>query len=86
MPLDKTPWTDDTLMPWGAHESKRLGDVPPSYLLWLFERPWIKDWPGLYSYLKENEDALLQEKAEQDAAHPDDFESYGDYEDYMRQR
>jgi len=29
--------TDESPMPWGMHEGKPLGEVPPDYLLWLYE-------------------------------------------------
>lgn len=78
MPLDRTPWTDDTVMEWGPHKGARLGDVPPDYLLWLYEQPWIKDWPGLYAYLKENEATIVEQRKDRDAQ-LGDIDSYDDY-------
>jgi hypothetical protein len=75
MPIDKQPWTDETVMPWGKHKGTQLCEVPGSYLAWLIEQPWIKDWPGLYSYLKSIEDDLIAERA-------DDDESAGGYTSY----
>lgn len=69
-------------MPWGVHKGKKLVDVPPSYLLWLFEQPWIKDWKGLYAYLKKNEDLLLAEKNEDRQDDDDDPRSWDDYKNY----
>lgn len=83
MPIDRTPWTDESVFPWGRHEGVPLQDVPPAYLLWLFEQPWIKDWPGLYAYLKSNEDLLLEEK-NKGGEDPDEPEGYASFEDYRR--
>lgn len=79
MPLDKTPWTDDTVLPWGKHQGVKLSEVPPTYLLWLYEQPWIREWPGLYSYLKRHEDVFIQERNEsEEGGH------YTSYEDFQR--
>ena len=72
------PWTDNTKMPWGKHKGEFLKLIPPSYLLLLYEQPWIKDWPGLHAYLKKNEDLLLAEKNE---ARPDDEDDPRSFED-----
>jgi hypothetical protein len=45
------PWTDETIMPWGKYRDTRLADVPPEYLLWLGQRSWINEWPGLRAWL-----------------------------------
>lgn len=40
--------TDKDLMPFGKHKGKKIADVPPSYLLWLYdqdlEEGGIKDY------------------------------------------
>ena len=59
-------WTDKALMPFGKYRGKNLADIPPSYLLWLYEQPWIKEHHQLYAYLKKNEDLLIEERCEQD--------------------
>lgn len=80
MPLDRTPWTDDTIMPWGPHRGTRLGDVPPEYLLELWETSWIRDgsWPGLLAYLRENEDTLEEQRRDRDRM-LGEIDSYDDY-------
>jgi len=74
-------FTDDTLMPWGKHQGVKMSDVPASYLLWLYEQPWIKDWKELHAYLRANEDLLLAEKRD-DAGGEEGFTSFQDYKDY----
>ena len=78
------PWTDSTVMPWGKHKGQKLLDLPAAYLLWLYEQTWIKDWPGLYLYLKAHEDQLMKEKVDsEDQKYDDDgFHSYDDYRNY----
>jgi hypothetical protein len=82
--MPPTPWTDATVMPWGEHKGKRLGELPASYLLWLFEQTWIRDWPGLHLYLKAHESQLMAEKKEDGGLDGDEegFRSYDDYKNY----
>lgn len=67
-------------MPWGAHKGIPLGDVDPSYLLWLFRQAWIRDWPDMHVYLVANQDALMMEDTEADQPEGE----FTSYEDYMR--
>ena len=84
MPVDKTPWTDETIMPWGDHRGLLLKDVPASYKAWLLEqRHWLPDWPGLDSYLQRHKDEILKE-AEGTFSETGEKEGYDDYEDYRR--
>ncbi len=78
---------DNSLMPWGEHKGKKLGDIPAGYLLWLFGQPWIVEHRELYAYLKENEKCLLEESSEEDRqlGHVDG-EDDDTFEGYMRQR
>lgn len=82
--MPEAPWTDKTLMPWGQHKGKKLGEIPPAYLLWLYEQTWIKDWPGLYAYLKKNEDLLMSERNEEraDGGEEDEMRTFDDYKHY----
>jgi hypothetical protein len=81
--MPEAPWTDTTRIGWGKHKGKQLKEIPASYLLWLFEQAWIKDYPGLHAYLKKNEDLLMQEKSEDTTFTSEDgFESYDDYKNY----
>lgn len=80
MPLDKTPWTNDTVLPWGDHQGKALKDAPVDYLMWLFEQRWIQSWPGLYAYLETRREELIQKRADDPhAPQPTDSTTYEDY-------
>ena len=83
MTLNKTPWTADTVMPWGEHEGTKLDDVPASYLLWLLQQRWLADWPGLYAYIKANEDTLHEQHGGDEDA-KGEVEGYSSYEDYLK--
>ena len=78
----KQPFTDDDLMPWGKHKDIKLSEVPPSYLLWLYEQPWIRDWPQLHGYLKANEKTIMVEKRNDEPDYGNDMRSYEDYRNY----
>lgn len=52
-------YTYETLMPWGEHKGKALVNVPASYLLFLFDQPWLRG--PLKDYIKENFQSLKQE-------------------------
>lgn len=83
MPINKTPWDDDTVMPWGKHEGTVMGEVPPDYLQWLFRQKWISDWPGLHAYLRKNEDAISEQADELNQDRADEREGYESFEDYL---
>lgn len=80
MPLDKTPWTDDTPYPWGEHQGTPMKDMPVQHLVWLLEQRWIKDWPGLYAYLETRREQLIEDnKADPMAPQPSDSTTYDDF-------
>ena len=39
---------DDSLMPWGKHEGKRMEDVPDKYLKWIYWKGQIDAPVKLY--------------------------------------
>lgn len=82
--MPAAPWTDATVIPWGAHKGKKLSEIPASYLLWLFEQTWIRDYQGLYLYLKAHESQLMDEKKENGGLDDDEegFRSFDDYRNY----
>lgn len=41
---------DDSLMSFGVHKGKRLGDVPDSYWRWFLRQDWCDQWPDLVQY------------------------------------
>lgn len=79
MPIDKEPWNDDTIMPWGKHKGVLLRDVPPDYLIWYFGKSWAEDWPGLYAYVKDHEEQLLSEIGEEHREVEGEMETWDDY-------
>ena len=60
-----TKLTDKSALWFGMHKGTALKDVPASYLLWILNT-WKEIPPPLHAYLVENQDALLEEQAEQD--------------------
>ena len=41
---------DDSIMPFGKHKGKRLGEVPDDYWLWFLRQDWCDQWPALVEY------------------------------------
>ena len=57
---------DTYKMPFGDHKGKEIGSVPASYLDWLVGQPWIKKWGRVYTYIKENREAIDKELEEEE--------------------
>ena len=45
-----TKLDDDSDMPFGTHQGKRLGDVPDHYWRWFLAQDWCDQWPDLVAY------------------------------------
>jgi len=85
MRKDSTPWTDETLMPWGEHEGTRLADIPASYLAWFMDQDWARDWPQLHNYCQLNETRIEAEIKENRPDEDEDGE-FTTYQDFLNQR
>jgi len=72
----ESPLTDDDPMPFGKHKDKPMREVPPDYLMYIFEADWISEWPAVYSYIANNVESIEDEAEEAE----DDFNI--DYEDH----
>lgn len=81
MPLNKTPLTDESPMPFGKHKGVAMGKVPGDYLQWLSEQKWIPDWPAVHTYLKANAKEITRE-ADEIRGERADLEGFDSYEDY----
>lgn len=60
--------TDKDLMPFGKYGKQKDGrvgrkmeDVPASYLIWLYDQPWINEWPDVKQYIDDNYHILEKE-------------------------
>lgn len=62
--------TDDSEMPFGKHKGEKLGDVPASYLLWLWDSGAYQPSHRLHSYIKESLSALETECPDYIIKHP----------------
>ena len=51
--------TDEDLMPFGMHKGKKLANVPPEYLLYIYDN--FKIQIDLKKYIKDNMDVLKAE-------------------------
>lgn len=47
---------DDSIMPFGTYEGKRLGDVPADYWRWFLAQDWSDRWGDLVEYARLAED------------------------------
>lgn len=56
---------DNSPMPFGRYEGRRLGYVPAGFLLTIRKYDWLeKDHPALADYIDEHKEALEQELEE----------------------
>lgn len=53
--------TDESVITFGRHKGKKLGDIEASYLLWLLNEMRDDEKIKLFVYLQENEKALQSE-------------------------
>lgn len=54
---------DNSIMPFGAHQGKKMANVPAKALLWHYDnfRSWNADQLEVKKYIEENLDALKSE-------------------------
>lgn len=61
-------FTDESVMPFGKFRGRKLGEIEPSYLLWLLNEMRDDEKVKLFQYLAENEKALLSEVPNDDGS------------------
>lgn len=61
--VDGGTTSDRYVMPFGKHEGEYLGDVPASYLLWLYDQDWSAKYPDVRRYVEAKQDELVKEAA-----------------------
>lgn len=63
--------TDTDIMPFGKHKGLRLEQVPPDYLLWLWDNGvWAQRDHVLHSYIRDSMSALEQDAPDVIVKHP----------------
>jgi len=50
---------DDSLMPFGKYKGEKMANIPPDYLIWLYENSKI--YGEVKEYIKDNFDVLKAE-------------------------
>ena len=51
--------TDNDIMPYGKYKGKKMANVPPDYLIWLYDNDKCCD--EVYDYICDNLEMLKQE-------------------------
>jgi len=51
--------TDESIMPFGKYKGEKLANVPPEYLLWLYDEG--KCYGELRTYIADNMDSIKAE-------------------------
>ena len=51
--------TDNSLMPFGKHKGQKMANVPPDYLIWIYENN--KCTPDVAKYIADNLDVIKAE-------------------------
>lgn len=64
MPVEKRSMGRDNysptdLFPFGEYKGVPFRDVDPDYLLYIYDMPWIEEWPGVFSYINMYFDSIL---------------------------
>lgn len=60
----KQAYTHESLMPFGKYKGLALGDVRPSYFVWLYDQAWIDKWVELKNWITENYEDLEEQALE----------------------
>ena len=50
---------DESIMPFGKYKGEKMANVPPDYLIWLYDN--AKVYGGVKDYIKENMNVLKAE-------------------------
>jgi len=53
--------TDESIMPFGKYKGEKMANIPPDYLLWLYEND--KCYGEIKTYIKDNIDVIKSEIA-----------------------
>lgn len=59
MKRSKQPLTATDPMPFGEFKGKLMGELPLSYLDFLLRLTWLRDWPGVFAYVKSREQEIV---------------------------
>ena len=51
--------TDESIMPFGKYKGEKMANIPPDYLLWLYENG--KCYGEVHKYIVDNLDVLKSE-------------------------
>lgn len=51
--------TDESMMPFGKYKGEKMANIPPDYLLWLYDNG--KYYGEVLQYIKDNLDVLKSE-------------------------
>lgn len=51
--------TDEDIMPYGKHQGERMANVPPDYLIWLYENN--KCGRDVRQYIEDNLEVIREE-------------------------
>ena len=51
--------TDNSIMPFGKYKGEKMANIPPEYLIWLYEND--KCYGDIKEYIAENMDVLKSE-------------------------
>lgn len=54
-----SPFTDKSIMPFGKYQGKQMGQIPPSYLLFISKKLWLSQWKDVYDYIQLNKHKLI---------------------------
>lgn len=54
-------FTDESIMPFGAHKGKKMANIPADYLVYIYDNFSFSYYPEVKKYIKDNLDVLKSE-------------------------
>jgi hypothetical protein len=76
---NRTPLVGTDLMPFGQFKGKPMQELPMDYLDFLIRQTWLKDWPGVWSYVTSRKEEIVAARPKMETP-----KTLKTYEDYLR--
>ena len=62
-------FTDNDIMPFGQHCGKKMANVPAVYLIYIYDKGWCNNYPGVKQYIQNNMDVLKNQAGQKNKSY-----------------